>query len=88
MSSTKYEELLTNWRAIIKLYVAMQRTFLKMAQHPEVPDAMLLDAARRLGAVRASLIAYQKRLRNSPKAMRASTWPARFVIDTILDTEL
>ena len=88
MSSTKYEELLTNWRAITKLYAAMQRTFLELAQHPEVPDAMLLDAARRLGAVRASLIEDQKRLRNSPKAMRASTWPARFVIDTILNTKL
>ena len=88
MSSTKYEELLTNWRAIIKLYVAMQRTFLELAQHPEVPDAMLLDAARRLGAVRASLMEDQKRLRNSPAAMRASTWPARFVIDTILNTKL
>ena len=88
MSSNGYEALLTNWRAIIKLYAAMQRTFLELAQHPEVPDAMLLDAARRLGAVRASLIEDQKRLRNSPKAMRASTWPARFVIDTILNTEL
>lgn len=88
MSSNGYEALLAKWRASVKLFGTMQRTFLKLAQHPEVPDAMLLDAARRLGAVRASLIAYQKRLRNSPKAMRASTWPARFVIDTILNTEL
>ena len=88
MSKTAYEDLLANWRAITKLYAAMQRTFLKLAQHPEVPDAMLLDAARRLGAVRASLIADQKRLRNSPKAMGASTMTARHVIDTILRTEL
>ena len=88
MSSNGYEALLANWRAIIKLYAAMQRTFLELAQHPEVPDAMLLDAARRLGAVRASLIADQKLLRNSPKAMGASTMTARHVIDTILRTEL
>ena len=88
MSKTAYEDLLANWRAITKLYAAMQHTFLQLAQHPEVPDAMLLDAARRLGAVRASLMEDQKRLRNSPKAMGASTMTARHVIDTILRTEL
>ena len=67
MSSNGYEALLANWRAIIKLYAAMQRTFLELAQHPEVPDAMLLDAARRLGAVRASLMEDQSGSETRPK---------------------